>query len=123
MQQGVPALDQNTPTSPNFEPGMTTPSIPMPDKSPATMMHLHSALQRRGINPASIAQLNNSNNSVTLPTQAIQDHNPQQPGVQIPASEAELIIKALSRRLEHRNKIEASVAKAIIPQEQEIQNA
>ncbi len=118
MQADTPALDQVTGTSPNFDPSLATPApSAMPDKSPATMMHLHGALARRGINPTSIEQLNQPEQAggqplVTLP---IQDQSPQQPGVQVPMSEADLIIKALSKRLDHRNKMEASVAKAMLP--------
>lgn len=121
MQAGTPTLDQVSGSSPNFDPNLQpTSPAPMPQGSPATMMHLHGALSRRGINPTSIQQLNDAgqqggSNGQPLVTLPIQDQNQEQPGVQVPMSEADLIIKALSKRLDHRNKMEATVAKVMMP--------
>jgi hypothetical protein len=126
MQAGTPAIDQVSGSSPNFDPNLQPmgPS-PMPEKSVGTMMHLHGALKRRGIDPASLPQLSqNASGMVTMPNAAEGDHNPAQPGVQVPVTEAELIIKALTTRLGHHSKLEASIADALLPQpQQEVANA
>lgn len=118
MQQGVPALGQVSGTSPNFDASLQPqPPTAMPQKSPATMMHLHGAAQRRGIDPASVQQLQpDASGNVTLP---VQDSNTQQPGVQVPVSEAELILKALSSRLGMIGKHESAVRDHLFPQPQE----
>jgi hypothetical protein len=121
MSQGIPELGQVSSTSPNFDQQLqpNAPS-PMPDKSPASMISpLHSALQRRGMPiPPQLAQQNQGVGQVTVPngTPGVQDTNKQQPGVQIPASEAELIIKALTSRLGMLGKHESAVRDHLFPQ-------
>ena len=108
MRAGVPAPGQLSPQSPNFQGPLQAPqNPPMPNKSPTSAMHLTDALKRRNIDPGAIAQLTQSTQpQVTLP---IQDQNPQQPGVQVPQSEAELIIKALTDRMKTLGKHESAV--------------
>lgn len=124
MNSGAPALQQVSNTAPTFQPGMSAPTTPMPDKSPASLIHgspFHRALQRRGIDMPTQAQMPataqpNASGDVTLP---IQDANPSQPGVQVPPSEAELIIKALTSRLHMLGKHESAVRDALLAPAQE----
>ena len=53
---------------------------------------------------------------VTLPTE---DRDQQSPGVQVPTSEAELIIKALDGRMKSLSKIHGMAAQAAFPQPQQ----
>jgi hypothetical protein len=50
---------------------------------------------------------------VTLPD--VQDTNPGQPGTQVPVSEGELILKALTKRLEHHSKTAEKIVNAALP--------
>lgn len=111
MAQGVPALDQNTVGSPNFDPSLQPPMpSAMPQGSP--MDAIHRAFARRGKPvpahlqapqaPQAQPQQPDASGQVTLP---IQDENPQQPGTQVQPSEAELLIKAITKRLDHHNKV------------------
>lgn len=108
MMEGQPL--PTSPQSASFQPSLVVPqNPPMPNKSPITSMHLQSAMARRAGQQQPDAVPQNatpsaSPNQITLPAQ---DQNPQQPGVQVPLSEAELIIKALSDRLKHHTKSEA----------------
>lgn len=120
MAQGVPTLDQNTAGSPNFDPSLQPP-MPgaMPQGSPMTAMDsaLHRAHQRRGMPiPAQMSQASGQQGDVTLP---IEDNNPQQPGVQVSPTEAELILKAMDSRLKHHSKITEHLMKTFLPQPQE----
>lgn len=121
MSQGVPALGQVSSTSPNADPSLQVqPPMAMPQKSPATMMHLHSAAARRGIDHTQIPQLNlDASGQVTLP---IQDANSQEAGVQIPVSEEELLIKAINtsnqalhKRLDHHSKMTDKLVTSFLP--------
>ena len=129
MNAGVPALDQMSSSNPGFNPGNMPPaSAPMPNKSP--MSAIHKALGRRGINPASIPQLNQS------PQISAQTPPPPQmpvgesggvaqassaPTASMPVSETELILRALSKHLDHKGKIEEKLLNAMIPEPNGIQ--
>lgn len=106
MSQGVPALGQVSSTSPNFDPSLQA-QPPMPNPTSSTGAGISPALQRamaKGGQQQS--QQPQQPQSVTLP---VQDQNPQQPGVQVPATEAELLIKALSSRLGLIGKHESAI--------------
>lgn len=116
MQAGNSPMNTVTSGSPNFQPSLQSPTpSPMPNKT----FHLEAALKRRGMQlPPQLAQQGEpqaQGGQVTLPN--VQDINPQQPGVQVPLSEVELIIKALSKHLDHKNKMEAKVLEAALPQQ------
>jgi hypothetical protein len=137
MNAGVPALDQMTSSNPGFNPGnMPPPNTPMPNKSP--MSAIHRALARRGINPANIPQLQ----SPQIPANGVGQGGgvvpqPQMgtpaagsggvaqassaPTPSMPVSETELILKALSKHLDHRGKIEERLLNAMIPEPNGIQ--
>lgn len=101
------ALSQDSPASAGYDPSLTVPSYPpMPQGSPVADMHLKAAMARRagGGQPAQPAPQSASqtpSQSITLP---VQDSNPQQPGVQVNPTEAELIIKAMTDRMKHLSK-------------------
>lgn len=122
MQSGGSPMNVQTPGSPNYDPSLIAPSpTPTPQGSPMSQIHithpdLHAVLQKQGISPADPnAPTPNAAGNVTLP---IQDEEPQSPGVQVPLSDAQLIIKAMSKHMDHKNKIEAKVLDAAIPQPQ-----
>jgi hypothetical protein len=120
MSQGQSPMNVQTPGSPMYQPSLITPApAPTPDRSPEAAMHLgalHRYYEKNGmqkpsqLTSAPTAQPGGS--QVTLP---VQDTNPQQPGVQIPVSEAELIVKALTKRLEHHSKAGEKVLNALMP--------
>lgn len=121
MQSGGSPMDVQTPGSPMFDPSLQTPSpTPMPQGSPMSQIHvthpdLHAVLQKQGISPGGgdPAMQPNAAGNVTLP---LQDQEPQSPGVQVPLSDAQLIIKAMTKHMDHKNKIEAKVLDAALPQ-------
>lgn len=122
MAQGGSPMNVQTPGSPMYQPSLTpqTPS-PMPDKSPTTAMHLgalHRYFEKNNIPKPSQLQSGNiaPAGQVTLPP--VQDVNPNQSGTQIPTSEAELIIKALSKRLEHHSKTAEKIVGSMLPKEE-----
>ena len=124
MNAGVPALDQMSSSNPGFNPGNMPPaSAPMPNKSP--MSAIHRALGRRGINPASIPQLNQPQTPQTppqiAPPVAQQATASSAPTASMPVSETELILKALSKHLDHKGKIEEKLLNAMIPEPNGIQ--
>lgn len=111
MQSGQSPMNISTPGGPMQQQGLQAPSpTPMPDKSPMTMINPPQGMQVP-TNPQSPAQA--TGQDVTLP---IQDANPQQAGVQIPASESELILKALDHRLKTLSKIHSMAATSAFPQ-------
>ncbi len=122
MNSGQPPLGQVSNQAPTFNSSLQVPPIsPMPNKSP--MSAIHKALLRRNINPSTIPQLGTQNvgvgsnmppTEVTMPQ--VQDTNQSQPGVQIPVSEAELIIKALTSRLGLIGKHESAIRDHLLPQ-------
>lgn len=133
MASGQSPLNSISSSSPAFQPGLTPPSVPMPDKSPASF--IHRAAGRRGMDlsnhpqlqanfaqsPTPGAPVNSDPSSFTNPQQAtlpIQDQNPQQPGVQVPISEAELIVKALNKRLDHHTKMTEKLMNTMLPEQQ-----
>lgn len=114
MSQGQPALSQVSSTSPSFDPSLQVqPPTAMPQKSPATMMHLHSAAARRGIDHTQIPQLQpDASGMVTLP---VQDANQQEAGVQVPISEEMQLIKAITKRLDHHSKMTDKLVTSFLP--------
>lgn len=118
MQAGTPEISQVSGGSPNFDPSLVAPqNTPMGDKSPASEIHetpLHRALKRRGISipPQLQSQTAPTPGMTTLP---IQDESAQ-PGVQVPTSEAELIIKALTKRMDHHSKVTEKLLDSFLPQ-------
>jgi hypothetical protein len=116
MAAGSSPMDQVTPGSPMFQPGMTPPQqAPMPNKS----FHLQKAFQRRGMPmPPQVAQMDTQQPPQATP----QSGQPPQPAVtqqpQVPLSEAELIIKAMAKHLDHKGKMEAKILEAALPQDQ-----
>lgn len=107
MQGGSP-MNIATPGSPTAMPGLQAPApTPMPDRSPMSMMH-KPALQQ-AVQQSQMPQ----QADMTIP--GLQDQNPQQPGVQVPTSEAELIIKALDSRMKSISKIHEAVANNLYP--------
>ena len=113
MNAGVPALDQMSSSNPGFNPGNIPPSsAPMPNGSPMTGVEtaLHRHFKRN--NMAVPQQLQPQQPEITLP---VQDANPSQSGTQIPVSEVELVLRALSKHLDHKNKIEDKLLNTILP--------
>lgn len=92
MAQGIPAIGQISPQSPNFQPQLAPQSpIPMPDKSP--MSALHKALLRRGMQPPPQVSGTTQNAPAGQP-----QGQPKAP--KPPKTEAEKIVEALTSRLE-----------------------
>ena len=120
MSQGTPALGQVTGQSPNFQPQLQPPApSPMPDKSPASMIPktaLHRAFERRGKQiPPQLQNLGvGSNMPPSAAPQATGSTQPPQ-GVNVPVSEAELIIKALTSRLKTVGEHESAIRDALLP--------
>ncbi len=121
MAQGTSPMNTVTPGAPTYQPSLVPPqNTPMPDKSPTSAMHLHNAFQRRGLpippqlQTQATAQpsVSQGGSQVTLP---VEDQNPQQAGVQVPVGEAELIIKALTSRLQMLGKHESAVRDHLFP--------
>lgn len=121
MASGQSPLNQISSSSPASQPGlMPPPQTPMPGNDYSV---IHKAAASRGMDLSGHPQLQpgqsqqSQGQDVTLP---IQDNNPQQPGVQVPASEAELIIKALTGRMKtisgHEEKIRDAALSMIQPQ-------
>lgn len=91
-----PALNQQTPQSASFTPGMFPQSIPQPDLQPmAPLSHLHAAMKRRGITPP--PQQNPQQQAVQsmMPQGQAPQGVPVPPGAQMPPQESTLLIKAL----------------------------
>ncbi len=118
VQGGGSPLNIMTPGSAGFQPQLQTPQAPnMPSKSPMSQINPPSPmLDQNGqpvghplINPPPPLPPHPVQNQVTLP---IQDSDPNQPGIQIPATESELILKALDHRLKALSKIHLSAAQA-----------
>lgn len=125
INAGAPVLDQVSSSSPNFDSMLQPPAnTPMPNKSPVTP--LERALHRRGMTNVQVPQQASQQATqgqggpeITLP---VNDSNPNQPGVQVPASEAEKLIGALEKisgtfgkRLEMINKHEERVRDHVFP--------
>lgn len=107
MTAGQPAPMQQSPLSSNFAPNLVVPPPPqLPNKSPMSAMSpaLQAAMQRGSQSTQTPPAPQQNSQQVTLP---VQDQNQQQPGIQVPISEAELIIKAMTERLKHTTKMEA----------------
>jgi hypothetical protein len=89
------------------------------------MSAIHRALGRRGINPASIPQLNQPQTPQTppqvAPQVAQQATASSAPTASMPVSETELILRALSKHLDHKGKIEEKLLNAMIPEPNGIQ--
>jgi hypothetical protein len=147
MQANVPAPAQVSGGSPNFQPSLQPPvNTPMPEKSPATMMHLHGALKRRGIDPATIPQMmspqgqpvpNGAQNPppASQPFQPLPAHpvmnqpptnltNPQP--VEKPLSESGALVKALEKiagtfgkRLDKHSEHETAIREHLFPPKEE----
>lgn len=113
MQQGQSPMSVALPGSPTAMQGMSATPSPMPDKSPMSQIHPPQGMQVP-VNPQAPAQA--TGQDVTLP---VQDTDPNQPGVQIPASESELILKALDHRLKTLSKIHSMAATSAFPQPQQ----
>jgi hypothetical protein len=91
----------------------------MPNKT----FHLEAALKRRGMQmPASLqGGAPPAPPMPTDPSQAQGQPQPAQPAPVEPAtplSEVELIIKALTKHLDHRGKLEAKILEAALPKDQ-----
>lgn len=106
---GNPAMNQVSATAPTAQPGMMPPApTPMPDKSPASEIKktpLHGAFERRGMPVPGQLQ--------SPPSTPLAD--PSQQGANMPVSEAELILKALSSRLGMIGKHESAVRDHLFP--------
>lgn len=112
MASGSP-MNIATPGSPTFQQGLTAPSIPMPDKSPATNFTPHQ------MSPAMQAPMPQQGQPQQMMTLPIEDANAQAPGVQVPESEASLILKSLDHRLENISKVQEMVTAFHHPQPQQ----
>lgn len=109
MQSGSP-MNAQTPSAPGFDPGTQPPAQPpMPNQSPMSQIRPMPG-QVAGGQPQGQGQM------MTLP---VNDSDPNTPGVQIPASESELLIKALNDRLKSLSKIHTMAAQAAYPQPQQ----
>lgn len=109
MAQGGSPMNVQTPGSPQFDPSLQMPSpTPMPDQSISSQF---SPSQMQQQPPQGMGQ--QPQQMATLP---IQDGDQQTPGVQVPASEAELIIKALGKRMQSLSKIHEMAAGTAFPQ-------
>lgn len=101
MMNGSPSPLQQSPSSVGFDPNLQVPAYPqMPDKSPMTAIPTHQ-MEQPSQQPTQQSQ---QPGIVTIP--GVQDAAPQQPGLQIPLSEAQLIVKTLGARLNHLSKKE-----------------
>lgn len=103
---GNSPMNIQSPSAPTYQPGLTTPlPPPMPDKSPASNF---TPTQMQQQPPQGMPQ-----DMVTLP---IQDGDQQTPGVQVPETEAELILKALTHRQKSISKVQEMAAAHMFPQ-------
>lgn len=120
MATGQSPMNVQTPGSPMFDPGLISPNpSPMPNKSPMSMMHLQNHFKNTGMPlPPQLQQMQGGQGQQPLVTLPIEDQSQQQPGVQVPASEAELIIKAMTKHLDHKHKMEGKMLDAVLPQPQ-----
>jgi hypothetical protein len=121
MVSGGSPMNVQTPGSPGFNPQMQTPSVPNPNRSGGLLTPLHHALARRGIDHTQIPQLSGQQPSQGQPS-AMQPPptamaQPAQQGATIPVSETELILKSFEKHLSHRDKLQAKVLEAALPQE------
>ena len=117
MSQGVPEPGQVDSASPNFAPSMQPPPVsPMPQKSPASMMHktaIGRHFQKQGLPvPPQVEQMGQPITHYAQPSNLdLPQHGmPGAMGGAIGASnptpsEPELIIKALDSRMKHHSKI------------------
>lgn len=112
MLSGSP-MNTMTPSAPYYDPSLQSPQpVPTPDKSPATNF---TPTQMQPQNQAPLPQ-----EMTTLP---IQDGDQGQPGVQVPKSEAELIINALTHRQKSISKVQEMAAAHMYPQPAQPQGA
>lgn len=106
MGQNIPMPQQVTQASPNFDPSLQPqPTIPTPNEHP--MSPLHQAMARRGLTmPVQPTSQPNPMATTSFSPQPIEQAlSPQSPGgAGITKTEAEKIIEALSKRLEHLGK-------------------
>lgn len=89
-----PALNQQTPQSASFTPGMLPQPIPQPQLQPmAPLGHLEAAMKRRGMQPLPQQNPQQQAAQSMMPPQA--PGVPVQPGANMPPTESSLLIKAL----------------------------
>lgn len=95
MAQGVPAIGQITPQSPNFNPALAPqPNTPSPSLMPmAPLGHLEAAMKRRGVTPPPQQNPQQQAAQSMMPPQ--QQGVPVPQGAQMPPQESTLLIKAL----------------------------
>lgn len=112
---GQPAMNQLSPSSPNYQPSMqVSPPPTMPNN------HLMDAMQRRdqqGGQPAPTGQPV-APTGVSDPTTGVIQNavSPQgDGGQQVTDEEAQTIINALKDRLKHKSNLEMTVAQSMMP--------
>ncbi len=111
MAQGQPELNQISQSSPAGQPGLQPPpATPMPEKNPLDL--IRKAAMRRGMNVDNHPQMQSQPNAVQPAMMA-----PQQPQQQvIPKTEAELLISAITKRLDHHSKVTEKLLDSFLPQ-------